>query len=124
MAKDFKGGSSSTLRRKGILLPLLHGWRNRALEKGGEGVEGFASVADQVIESFPVIGILAIVIRNHILELPRGLQLAVGTGGANLYVFQVCGRQFSFLTAGAAQEFAAHDIGEEFLKRHVAFGRL
>jgi hypothetical protein len=73
-------------------------------------------------KALPIVGILAIMIRNHAFKLPCSLQLSIRARGARLNVLPVRQGELSLMPACAPQQLLPHDVGQQLFQRNIALG--
>src|SRR5262245_25252183 len=84
--------------RKQILLPSLDSLRVLATQQCHHREECSTRFAQRIVERLPVIAVLAIMVRDHVLEMMRFLQFPVRAPGAPFDLFQVPEREVRLLT--------------------------
>lgn len=85
-----------------LIFPILYARGDFTLQQRGECLQRLPRIANQVIKRLPIVAVLAIVIRNHVLKSPRLLHLAIRAAGPLLNILQVLERQILFSAAVCA----------------------
>src|SRR3974390_841421 len=80
-----------------IFFPPLCIRQDSALQESGEGIQRFSSISQGIIKCFPVVAVLAVMVRNHIFEMPGFLKFTIGAGSARLNTLEVFCRELEFL---------------------------